>query len=174
MSQFESKYQAEGSNLYVADGESLTKDYSYTPTVDDTDPYEIYEQSKIDGAWQEFLDYENDCSYWYNNLTNESVYERPWSLGGPMETMDRNVADAKAAIFKGMLSKPTKAAVIEGKEGTEGKEGKEENSGEIDYQKQVKAVSAEVRKAAIKKVGKKVWKTMEWKERFESLQLDKQ
>ena len=174
LSQFESKYQAEGSNLYVADGESLTKDYSYTPTVDDTDPYEIYEQSKIDGAWQEFLDYENDCSYWYNNLTNESVYERPWSLGGPMETMDRNVANAKAAIFKGMLSKPTKAAVIEGKEGTEGQEGKEENSGEIDYQKQVKAVSAEVRKAAIKKVGKKIWKTMEWKERFETLQLDKQ
>ena len=50
------------------------------------------------------MDYENDCPYWYNNLTNESVYERPWVLGGPIEHMDPNVATAKATLFKSMLS----------------------------------------------------------------------
>ena len=112
--------------------DTMSTDYSYTPLpIDATDPYQVYEESQIDQSWQEFMDYENDAAYWFNSLTNESTYERPWSLGGPIDHMDPNVATAKAALFKSMLSNAKKEKV-EGKteedegEKVEGKEVEEE------------------------------------------------
>jgi len=116
---FQSSYGADGPSIVERDmTAALTADYSYTPLADESDPYQLYEREKIDSAWQEFMDYENDCPYWYNNLTNESVYERPWVLGGPIEQMDPNVATAKATLFKSMLST---GAGAKSKEDGEGK-----------------------------------------------------
>ena len=164
---FEHKFQASGTS--AVSSAMVDMDYTYTPVVDETDPYQIYTQEQIDEKWQEFTDYDNDCQYWYNQLTSESVYERPWALGGPMEYMDVNVADAKVAIFKGMLS--TSASKVKVSEGTV-VPANEENDNEKNYEKKVKAIPAELRKAAIQKVGKKEWKKMSFKERYNTLGLD--
>lgn len=82
------------------------EDYAYNaPAADEIDYYAIHEQEKIDKAWERFVDYENDCPYWYNNITGESQYWRPYALGGPEEHMDKNVASAKAAVFKSLMVK---------------------------------------------------------------------
>lgn len=80
-------------------------EYKYTPQAADIDHYEIHAQEKIDDAWERFVDYENDCPYWYNSLTGESQYWRPYALGGPEEHMDKDVASAKAAVFKSLMTK---------------------------------------------------------------------
>lgn len=80
-------------------------DYTYTAPEADVDHYAIHAQEKIDRAWERFVDYENDCPYWYNSLTGESQYWRPYALGGPEEQMDKDVASAKAAVFKSLMTK---------------------------------------------------------------------
>ena len=121
---FKEKYNAAGRNC-VSVGKTRRNlmdpgEYTYTaPPAEEEDYYALHEQEKIDGAWERFVDYDNDCPYWYNSLTGESQYWRPYALGGPEEVMDKDVASAKAAIFKSLISKGGSRGVNGSKEGGE-------------------------------------------------------
>jgi hypothetical protein len=129
LTEFSSTYSSDGPS-YSSTNNTMGESYSYTPPAPDdpNDPYQMYEQWQIDEKWQEFTDYENDCAYWFNNLTNESTYERPWCLGGPVERMDKNVATAKAAVFKSMLSTAVTSPTKEESVNNDNAEGKKEEN----------------------------------------------
>ncbi len=110
----EDEQQAAFENRFTAGGPGATgsvsfdQDYSYTPPPAEydpsTDPWALHSQEKLAAAWKEFTDYENDCPYWFNELTSESQYWRPWCLGGPEEPLSTDVADTKVALFKATLN----------------------------------------------------------------------
>ena len=192
---FSSTYGVDGPGSQATSNNTMGESYSYTPlpSVDDTDPYQLYEQSQIDERWEEFMDYENDCPYWYNDLTSESVYERPWCLGGKIERMSSAVATAKATVFKSMMSTAGTGTGTGSGSGSGGgvvEEGKVDNmtvdmagkSEEIpptktneddngqEYKTKVKNCSEAQRKAVIAKIGKPAWKNMSWKERWHAIE----
>ena len=76
----------------------------------------------------QMLSFFNNFEEILNNLTNESTYERPWCLGGPVERMDKNVATAKAAVFKSMLSTAVTSPTKEESVNNDNAEGKKEEN----------------------------------------------